>query len=131
MFDRWAPGLLQEDSPCCACCYPVQTSYCSIVLCCIALPAFLPVDRACGELSKLVSLRELNLSQNKALSDGGLRQLARGLGDNLASINLSYTSVTDESVATLAGMKVRRQWFSGVVVVWVHRRVSDVIGVGG
>lgn len=73
---------------------------------CAARPAA-PADRACGELSKLSCLRELNLSQNRALSDGGLRQLARGLSDSLSSINLSYTSVTDESVATLANMKVK------------------------
>jgi hypothetical protein len=64
-------------------------------------------DRACVELSKLGGLRELNLSQNRALSDGGLRLLAAGLGSSLASINLSYTSVTDESVYTLSTMRVR------------------------
>lgn len=33
--------------------------------------------------------------------------LAAGLGDSLVNLNLSYTSVTDESVSTLRGMKVR------------------------
>lgn len=84
---------------------PPPTVTLHVVLCCAAPPAA-PADRACGELSKLSSLRELNLSQNRALSDGGLRQLARGLSDCLSNINLSYTSVTDESVATLANMKV-------------------------
>lgn len=69
-------------------------------------PHFLPADRACVELSKLVCLRELNLSQNRALSDGGLRQLASGLKDSLVNLNLSYTSVTDESIYTLSTMKV-------------------------
>jgi hypothetical protein len=65
------------------------------------------LDRACAELAKLAHLRELNLSQNRSLSDGGIRLLAAGLGDSLANLNVSYTSVTDESVSTLRGMKVR------------------------
>ena len=75
------------------------------------LPPFLACsclfpDRACVELSKLTSLRVLNLSQNRALSDGGVRLLAAGLGPVLESFNLSYTSVTDESVMPLSTMKV-------------------------
>jgi hypothetical protein len=74
------------------------------VLSAVAVAA--PADRSCAELAKLTLLRELNLSQNKALSDNGLRLLAAGLGDCLCSLNLSYTSVTDDSVVTLVGMKV-------------------------
>ncbi len=74
-----------------------------------------------------MSLRELNLSQNRALSDGGLRQLARGLGDNLASLNLSYTSVTDESVVTLANMKVRGDLWLRLWGPWSSGCISNII----
>jgi len=65
-----------------------------------------PSDRACHELCKLPELRQLNLSQNRSLSDGGVRVLAGGLKEVLLGLNISYTSVTDASMTTLASMKV-------------------------
>jgi hypothetical protein len=111
MITAGGPSVLRMLLPC----PNLMLQRCTVLCCSSRLVA---ADRACGELSKLVSLRELNLSQNRALSDGGLRQLARGLGDNLFSINLSYTSVTDESVATLAGMKVRVKGVGFVLSGW-------------
>lgn len=63
-------------------------------------------DRACVELAKLPSLRQLNLSQNRQLGDAGLRALAGGrLAASLECLNLSYTSITDAAVPALAGLK--------------------------
>lgn len=63
-------------------------------------------DRACLDLAKLRHLRQLNLGQNRGVTDVGVNLLANRLGGVLESINLSYTSVSDACIAMLAGMQV-------------------------
>lgn len=71
-----------------------------------AVSLLLPADRACIDLAKLTSLKQLNIAQNLRLGDPGLRQLAAGLSNTLEGLNLTYTGVTDACLPCLATMKV-------------------------